>query len=392
MKKTVVLALAAVALCLTSGAYGQQPPAAAGSAQQQCGPVNQPDNRVTFRLLAPKASAVTVRWGVQVDIGDPVTMTKGSDELWTATVGPLESELYGYTFNVDGIRMVDPCHAEVKRDGAKLESMLLIPGGIGDLYAVKDVPHGTLSQVWYLSPTAKLTRRMQVYTPPGYEDSSNTRYPVLYLLHGGGGDETEWNNQGRMSEILDNLIAQGKTKPMIVVMPNGHVTRTASLGFTVTSIPAPASALAMARGQAQLGTASFEETLVKDVIPYVEKHYRVLANKENRAIAGLSMGGGHTVNTTLANPTMFNYIGVFSMGVREMTADIDKKFVALKAANPRLYYVGCGTQDSLITSAKALVAELEKLGIGHTFRQTNHGHWWGAWRIYLSEFAPKLFQ
>ena len=306
MTKALVPILAILFLALAPAAAGQQASPAAPGAQQQCGPVIQPDNHVRFRLQAPKASAVTVRWGVQVDIGDPVTMTKGSDGTWSATVGPLESDLYGYTFAVDGMRMVDTCHAEVKRDGVKLESMLLVPGGIGDLYAVKDVPHGTLAQVWYPSPTAKLTRRMQVYTPPGYENG-DTRYPVLYLLHGGGGDETEWNNQGRMSEILDNLIAQGKAKPMIVVMPNGHVTRTAALGFSVTSIPAPASALAMAPGQAQPAGASFEETLVKDVIPYVEKHYRVLADKQSRAIAGLSMGGGHTFRTTLSNPAMFNY-------------------------------------------------------------------------------------
>jgi enterochelin esterase-like enzyme len=389
MSMTIAPALTALMLTCASAAFGQP---GAPAAAQQCGPVIQPDGRVTFRVQAPKAATVTVRWGVQVDIGDPVTLTRNSEGLWSATVGPLESELYGYTFTVDGIRMVDPCHAEVKRDGAKLESMLLVPGGIGDLYSIKDVPHGTLSQVWYPSPAAKLTRRMQVYTPPGYENG-NTRYPVLYLLHGGGGDETEWNNQGRLSQIMDNLVAQGKAKPMIVVMPNGHVTRTAALGFTVTPIPAPASAFTMGRGAAQPTAPTFEGTLVKDVIPYVEKHYRAMANKQNRAIAGLSMGGGHTFRTTLANPATFHHIGVFSMGVREVTPEIEKQLAALKSNKPKLYYVGCGTADQLAyAGSKTLAAELKKQGFDYTFRETAHGHWWGAWRIYLTEFAPQLFR
>jgi enterochelin esterase family protein len=384
LKQTILFAVFALP------AFGQQTPPAAG-APAQCGPVIHPDNRVTFRLDAPKASQVSVRWGVQVDIGDPVALTKDAGGMWSATVGPVEPELYGYTFNVDGIRMVDPCHPEVKRDGVKLESMLLVPGPASELYAVKDVPHGTLSLVWYPSPTAKLTRRMQIYTPPGYENGGE-RYPVLYLLHGGGGDETEWTNQGRMPQILDNLIAQGKAKPMIVVTPNGHVNRTAALGAIATGIPAPPSAYSMAPGAAQAPAGLFEESLVKDIIPYVEKHYRVLPGKDNRAIAGLSMGGGHTVRTTLNNPAMFGYIGVFSAGTRNVTPEVEKQFAALKA-NTKLYYTGCGTADKLaFENTRTLVEVLKKVGINYKYRETNHGHWWGAWRIYLSEYAPQLFR
>lgn len=385
MCRVLALRVSAMVLLLGFAAFGQQ----AGGAPQ-CGPVIQPDNRVTFRLQAPKAAAVSVRWGVQVDIGDPVALTRNSEGIWSATVGPLESELYGYTFNVDGMRMVDPCHPEVKRDGAKLESMLLVPGGAADLYAVKDVPHGTLSQVWYESPITKLTRRMQVYTPPGY-DGGTGRYPVLYLLHGGGGDETEWNNQGRASQIMDNLIAQRKAKPMIVVMPNGHADRTAALGALVTAVPAPASAYTMVPGQARAAAGLFEESLVKDIIPYVEKHYRVIADKDHRAIAGLSMGGGHTVRTTLTNPEMFGYIGVFSAGTRDVTEEVEKQFARIKA-NAKLYYVGCGTADTLTyENTKTLLAVLKKVGMKYTYRETAHGHWWGAWRVYLGEFAPALF-
>jgi enterochelin esterase family protein len=353
--------------------------------------VVQADGRVTFRLQAPKAAGVTVRWGVQVDIGDPVALAKDADGLWSVTVGPFAPEFYGYTFNVDGMRLVDPCHPEVKRDGAKLESMLLVPGQGADLYAVKDVPHGTLSQVWFQSATAKLTRRMQVYTPPGYEDGRG-KYPVLYLLHGGGGDETEWNNQGRVSEILDNLIAQGKARPMIVVMPNGHANRTAALGAIAAPIPAPASAYTMAPGQMRAAVGLFEQSLVKDIIPYVEKHYRVTADRDHRAIAGLSMGGGHTVRTTLDNPEMFAYIGVFSAGTRDVTEAVEKQFARLKA-NAKLYYVGCGKADTLAyDNTRTLIEVLKKVGVKYNYRETAHGHWWGAWRVYLAEFAPELFR
>lgn len=381
------------AFVFLAAAFGQAPaPAAAPAAQPQCGPVIHPDNRVTFRLQAPKAGAVTVRWGVQVDIGDPVALAKGDDGMWSATVGPLAPELYGYTFNVDGIQMIDPCHPEVKRDGVRLESMLLVPGAASDLYGVKDVPHGAVSLVWYPSPTAKLTRRMQVYTPPGYENGTE-RYPVLYLLHGGGGDETEWTNQGRMPQILDNLIAQGKARPMIVVTPNGHAHRTAALGAIATSIPAPPAAYSMTPGAAQAAAGLFEESLVKDIIPYIEKHYRVLAGKENRAIAGLSMGGGHTVRTTLSNPEKFSYIGVFSAGTRNVTPEVEKQFAALKANNVKLYYVGCGTADTLaFENTKTLLGVLQKAGIDYRYRETSHGHWWGAWRVYLAEYVPLLFR
>jgi enterochelin esterase-like enzyme len=392
MYKMAALGFVVIVLCFTPLAFGEQAAVSTTGLQQQCGPIIHSDNRVTFRLQAPKAAAVSVRWGVQVDIGDPVMLTEDSEGVWSATVGPLEPELYGYTFNVDGIRMVDPCHPEVKRDGTKLESMLLVPGEVSDLYSVKDVPHGTLSLVWFQSPTAKLTRRMHVYTPPGYEESTG-RYPVLYLLHGGGGDETEWNNQGRMSQIMDNLIAQGKAKPMIVVMPNGHVNRAAALGAFPAPVPAPPSVYSMVPGQTLAAPGLYEESLVKDIIPYIEKHYRVVANKENRAIAGLSMGGGHTVRTTLTNPGLFSYIAVFSAGIRDVNQGVEKQFAMLKSNNPKLYYVGCGTADKLAyQNTKTLLGVLKKAGLDYKYRETSHGHWWGAWRIYLAEYAPQLFR
>ena len=392
MCKEIAVRLAGAAWLFGSAALCQQPGTATAPPAPQCGPVVRPDNQVTFRIQAPKASEVSVRWGVQLDIGNPVKLTRDGEGTWSVTVGPLDPELYGYTFTVDGMRLIDPCHPEVKRDGTKLESMLLIPGGTADLYASRDVPHGTLSQVWYSSPTANLTRRMQVYTPPGYEEGTG-RYPVLYLLHGGGGDETEWNNQGRTSQIMDNLIAQGKAKPMIVVMPNGHANRTAALGAIAAPVPAPPSAYSMMAGGPRAAAGLFEQSLVKDIIPYVEKHYRVTANKANRAIAGLSMGGGHTVTTSLANPDMFNYIGVFSAGIREVNDDVEKQFARLKAGNLKLYYVGCGTADQLaFANTQKLVGVLKKAGLPYQYKETSHGHWWGAWRIYLAEMTPELFR
>jgi enterochelin esterase family protein len=398
-----VPALFVILLFSGLAAFGQQAAAPVfpppPPAPPECGPVLLPDNHVTFRLLAPKAADVTVRWSVQVDGGTPTAMTKGSDGVWTVTVGPLDPEFYGYTFNVDGMRIVDPCHPEVKRDGTLLESMLMVPGDPANLYATQDVPHGTLAQVWYHSATANMQRRMQVYTPAGYEDSGG-KYPVLYLLHGGGGDELEWVNQGRALQILDNLIAQGKAKPMIVVMPYGHIEKSAALGAIVAPTPAPAEAYVFRPGKggpSRVASGQYEKSLVNDIVPYVEKHYRVIADPEHRAIAGLSMGGLNTLRTTLTNPGMFDYIGVFSAGLWSQMApdlDFDKQFAVLKKSNPKFYYVGVGTADKLaFDRTQDLRAELTKQGIPYEYRELpNIGHWWGAWRIFLSEYAPHLFR
>jgi enterochelin esterase family protein len=263
-----------------------------------------PDNSVTFRLLSKDASSVEVSGDWMPGFGTSVPMVKNDTNLWTLTVGPLKPELYSYTFLIDGIRVIDPNNPLVKRDGTRNESMLLIPGEESDLYMVKNIPHGTLSKVWYESPTLKLNRRMYVYTPAGYEDSQ-TRYPVFYLLHGGGGDEDAWTTLGRTCQIMDNLISQGKAKPMIVVMPNGNPGQAAAFtdAFVNPSVSAPYD----------MGLGLFEESMVKDIIPYVESHYRVVADRDHRALAGLSMGGMQTLTLTGNYPYMFGYIGVMSM-------------------------------------------------------------------------------
>ena len=349
-----------------------------------------PDNSVTFRLLSKDASSVEVSGDWMPGFGTSVPMVKNDTNLWTLTVGPLKPELYSYTFLIDGIRVIDPNNPLVKRDGTRNESMLLIPGEESDLYMVKNIPHGTLSKVWYESPTLKLNRRMYVYTPAGYEDSQ-TRYPVFYLLHGGGGDEDAWTTLGRTCQIMDNLISQGKAKPMIVVMPNGNPGQAAAFtdAFVNPSVSAPYD----------MGLGLFEESMVKDIIPYVESHYRVVADRDHRALAGLSMGGMQTLTLTGNYPYMFGYIGVMSMGLVDVTTmglkpdpDQDAKFETLKNSGYKLYWVGVGKDDFLYKSVQSLRTALDKHGLKYTYRESTGGHSWANWRIYLSEFAPQLFR
>jgi len=316
---------------------------------------------------------------------------------------------------VNGVRLLDPRNGNTKRDGTRIDNILLISGPESELYEVKDVPHGNVSKVWYDSPTLKLNRRMYVYTPPDYGKGSG-RYPVFYLLHGGGGDEDAWFTLGRTSQILDNLIAQGKAKPMIVVMPNGNANQkmapgsgpvpgqSAGMGMPAArgaaapapgAAPAGAPAAAPARGAAAGGMmgSAFPESLVKDIIPFIEKNYRAIPNKDSRAIAGLSMGGGHTLAATNNYPGTFSYVGVWSAGARQVDDALAKQLEAVKKAGVKLYYVGCGVDDQLAyAGSKNLVGLLEKIGMKYTFRESSGGHTWFNWRIYLSEIAPLLFR
>ena len=345
------------------------------------------NNTVTFRIMAPKASEVRIRGEWMQGFGTSEALTPSDSGLWSVTVGPLTPEFYGYSFLVDSVQVLDPLNGLIKRDGVRNASVLLVPGEESDLYAVKDVPHGTLSKVWYPSPTLNMTRRMYVYTPPGYEESSDS-YPVFYLLHGGGGDEDAWTTLGRAPQILDNLIAAGAARPMIVVMTNGNAYQAAGPG-DAPAVTGDAPQTPMDRSQY---AGKFEASLVGDVVPYVESHYRVVANKENRAIAGLSMGGGHTINTTNRNPGVFGYIGVFSAGVREPDETFGQQLDALKESGVDLYWIGCGADDFLHESAQTLLSILDEHEFEHTYYESSGGHTWANWRIYLSVFAPQLFK
>ena len=350
------------------------------------------DNSVTFRLYAPNASEVKTSGNWMEGWGASEAMIRNDTGLWSLTVGPLEPEIYTYSFSVNGITLMDPGNIRVMRDGARYASMLLVPGEASDLYQVKNVPHGTLSKVWYDSPSLELTRRMYVYTPPGYDEGSD-KYPVFYLLHGGGGDEDAWSTLGRASQIMDNLIAQGKAKPMIVVMTNGNPGDAASPG------EAPPKKEASGNNVFGMGSGAFEKSLVKDVIPYVEKHYRTLRGKENRAVSGLSMGGMQTMNLAFDHAENFDYFGVMSMGLpdpdpsgRNWFQDVDERIKNLESNGYKLYWIGCGTDDFLYEAAKNLVAKMEENNLEFTYRESSGGHTWSNWRIYLSEFAPLLFK
>ena len=380
------------------------------------------DGRVTFRLQAPEASKVLVRnttggWAVWPE-GDDLAMTKDDKGVWSLTVGPLKPEFYTYTFVVNGVQALDPSNSLTSRDGSRYSSSLRMSGEKTGNYQSGDVPHGTVSLVWYPSPTLNLTRRAYIYTPAGYEKSGNTRYPVFYLLHGGGGDEDAWTTLGRAPEILDNLIAQGKAKPMIVVMTNGNAGQKASQDFL-----APAAALRPEAGAAPSAQErlKFPVSLVKDVIPFVDSTYRTRTDRESRAIAGLSMGAGQVFYATFNNIDKFAWVGVFSAGWPTMpdisvpipapanadqlrgpdiTRTIDPvKFLALlpqldASANSklRLLYVHIGAEDGLISAHGTVKDLLKSKGINATVIETHgYGHEWAFWRVALQDFAPRLF-
>jgi len=348
-------------------------------------PEVSPDNTITFRLFAPDVESVRLYGEWIKDYTQLETLQKNDTGLFQLTVGPVPPEIYGYNFIVDGVSIIDPANPLVRRDGQRNASLVLVSGKESAFYGVEKVPHGTLSKVWYNSPILGMDRRMYVYTPSGY-DKGKESYPVLYLLHGGGGDEDAWTTMGRAPYILDNLIAQGKAKPMIVVMPNGNAYQAAAPGEAPAGDGIRPADYMSYRGK-------YEESLVKDIIPYIESHYRVVKNKDSRAIAGLSMGGGHTTTTTNNNPALFSYIGVFSAGARNVDDDFRAKLKAINDNKVKLYYVACGVDDRLAyQGSQTLVEELKKLNMPYKFRESTGGHTWANWRIYLSEMAPILFK
>jgi enterochelin esterase-like enzyme len=337
----------------------------------------QPDRKVTFRILAPKAQEVTVRGG-WAGGGEGTALTKGEGDVWSVTVGPLEPNLYEYSFSVDGLKVVDPRNPIVKRGEGGLDaSMLIVQGDQADFLALKDVPHGQVRTVWYNSPTTNGTRRMHVYTPPGYE-TSDAKYPVLYLFHGGGDDDEAWTTVGRANTILDNLIASGKAKPLIVVMPALLPFR----GFGPNAGDAP---------------DPFRDEMIKVIVPFVEKTFRAKTDRANRAMAGLSMGGAATLSVGLTNLDQFNDLGVFSAGFfgpqgAGMIESAKAKLADSKVRDGlHLFYVAIGKDDFLKRNSSEMVVALKGIGIPVNARETAGGHEWNNWRHYLAEFVPMLF-
>lgn len=357
------------------------------------------DNTITFKYAAPNAKSVQVCGNffqlANGTFGEGVAqMKKDSEGLWTYTTVPTKSELYRYEYLIDGNYTIDACAPYTIRDGEVLRNVFVVPGEVGDLTMVQDVPHGTVSKVWYPSSMG-YERRMSVYTPYGYEKNTGNKYPVLYLLHGGGGDENEWLNLGRAAQIMDNMIASGKVKPMIVVMPNGHLGMTAAPGENSLGYDGAKAS----RGAVRTAANAYEATFM-DVVNYVDATYRTLADREHRAICGLSMGGGHTAVISTNYPDKFGYVGLFSAAVgsysndnpraSEMTKDFDAKLEKLFSYKP-FYWVAIGDEDFLYEANKAFRAKMDQKGYQYTYVESDCGHVWKNWRHYLAEFTQYLF-
>ncbi len=357
--------------------------------------VVNPDNTITFTYVAPKAHRVQVGGNFfrqpNGTYGEGFAdLSQRADGLWTYTTGVTESELYRYEFIVDDVYTVDASCPYVIRDGVVLRNVFVVPGKEGDLTMVQDVPHGTVAKVWYPSSVGP-DRRMSVYTPAGYDPKGKTKYPVIYLLNGGGGDENEWLNLGRASQILDNLIAQGKIVPMIAVMPNGHIKQTAaqgesSLGFDVYG-----------NHPISLDKNEFESSF-NDIIDYIDKNYRTYADRKHRAIAGLSMGGYHTVVISANYPDKFGYVGVFSAAVSllggsesGMTSGMDAKLAKLFSYKP-IYHIYIGNEDFLYASNQEFRKRLDAAGYDYQYTESTCGHVWKNWRHYLEDFTTQLFR
>ena len=336
-----------------------------------------PDRKVTFRIRASQAKEVSVsgEWA-----GGNAPMSKDQEGVWTATVGPIDAGLYGYAFNVDGLRIADPGNALVKPMRSPTTSILDIPGDPPLLHDFQAVAHGTVRVHAYDSKALSVRRSLHVYTPPDYDKKTDARYPVLYLFHGSGDNDGTWSILGRAQWIEDNLIAQGKAKPMIIVMPDGHATPSRAMG-------------AVGADLISRNVRDFERDLLEDVIPLVEANYRTKPGPANRAIAGLSMGGGQSLTIGLNHLDQFGWVGGFSSYLPNPEKTVGGVFADPKSTNQKLklLWIACGKDDRLVEGARQLSELLKKSEIKHEFFETEGNHSWPVWRRYLADFAPRLF-
>lgn len=445
-------AAAVLAVAAVPAAARQDPrPAAPAAAAPQPGrgggpqapavvsPQVMPDRRIAFRLYAPQAQAVRLAAGDIPGVGQTTRLAKNEAGIWEVTIGPIDPGAYRYNFNVDGVATIDPVNHATSESNTNVWSLVLVPGS--DLFDTRDVPHGAVAEVLYHSSALGAFRRMHVYTPPGYENGT-AKYPVFYLLHGAGDSDDAWTTVGRAGIILDNLIAAGKAKPMVVVMPAGHTRRGPAQGGAV----------------GRTATQEFVDDFNGDVVPYVAAHYRVLTDRPHTAIAGLSMGGSQTLNIAIPHLDKYAYVGVFSSGLiggfpgaasaapaappaaspaaapaapsaagsaaaatapaaaspagagargagaagpaaggPPAAADWEKQHAAMldNAAlrkGLRVLWFATGKEDRLLPTTTATVDMLKKHGLDATFSESAGGHTWINWRNYLAEFAPRLFQ
>lgn len=405
-RQPVVFAAVIVAIAAASTVpFGaQQPAAPAGqaAASAQGGRGNQPppvvspevlpDRRVTFRIAAPQAQNVRLSGGDIPGLGQNNVLTRGENGVWELTVGPLVPGAFRYTFNVDGVSVVNPRSGMTSESNTSTWSMVYVPGS--DVMDTRDVPHGAVAVIPYYSTALKRDRRMHVYTPPGYQ-AGRDRYPVFYLLHGAGDTDAAWPGVGRAGFILDNLIAARKVKPMIVVMPAGHTNPPAAGRGAAGGAAAPSA------------TDEFVADFLTDVLPYIEKNYRVIAERHSRAIAGLSMGGNQTLYIAVPHLEKFAYVGVFSSGLlggggrgaapAAFGSAFEERYkAALGNAALRkglkVFWFATGKDDGLIGTTRQTVDLFTKHGFAPVFKETAGGHTWLNWRDYLIEFAPMLFQ
>lgn len=407
-------------------------------------PVIHPDNSVTFNAVFPSAEEVVLR-GTFIPRKDYLKTEVGSlgkagkiemkqkDGVWTYTTGVLPSDFYTYFYEVDGVQKMDTLNPNKVRDIADYFNYFIINGGDGDDYTVQNVPHGTVKKVWYPSKLEGMDeRRMTVYLPAAYTKTKNRRFPVLYLLHGSGGDENAWGDCGRAFQILDNLIAEDRCVPMIVVMPNGNVELAAAPGEDPKHPDVKPSA-----NNVSSMTGKIESVFMEDVVDYVDKHYRTINDKEHRAIAGLSLGGLHTLFISLNNPTKFDYIGLFSAqttnglnkkrigsmkglgdlwgGLKEdlpflhgsgidktiskytsdelgIYEDVEEKLKVQFANPPKLYYIAVGRDDFVKKLSDDFRKTLKAEHCDFYYNETDGGHTWENWRSYLVDFLPRLFK
>lgn len=371
------LLLATSALCaqeLTNFSFWGQKPVVSPEIQ---------NDSVTFRLKADYATVVKLSGSWMPNPwGDTIDMKRGENNVWEVTIPLPEPEIYTYNFVADGVSVNDPQNVMVQRDGSRYLSMLLVDGERTENYKAAN-KRGTVSHPWYDSKILGINRRLTVYTPYGYETNPKAKYPVLYLLHGAGGDEEAWLSMGRMAQILDNLIEKGLAKPMIVVMPNGNPNQQAAQTFGLPTTEKD--------WRNPENRNLYVKSLVEEIVPFIEKNYRTVAKKSHRAIAGLSMGGGHTIAASGMYPDMFDYICPLSMGAHK-SDELSAQLQGIKKAGYKLYWLACGNTDFLFDQANELDEALTENGLEHTYFVSEGGHVWANWRLYLNTFAPLLFK
>ena len=358
-------------------------------------PVVSPEiqgDSVTFRFRADYATYVKLSpsWRANPN-GGAVDMVRGANNVWSVKLPLPAPEIYTYNFVVDGVAVNDPQNILVQRDGTRFLNMLIVPGTRTENYTEAN-QRGTVSHPWYDSKVLGINRRLTVYTPYGYENNPKKKYPVLYLLHGAGGDEEAWISMGRTAQILDNLIEKGLAEPMIVVMPNGNANQqaAATLGIpTKQQARVDRNALqSLPEAERNRVANGYVVSLREEIVPFIEKNFRVIAKPEARAIAGLSMGGGHTITASNLYPQMFDYICPLSAAGSASPEQV----AALKKAGVKLYFLACGDADFLFEGSKTLDKTLTEQGLDHEFFVSEGGHVWANWRLYLNTFARKLFK